>query len=107
MGGNLKLRRAIGRARRGIELAFIAVFIGGAALLSIAMLPVLFQGKSADAAKPQAAVPLQGANKSNAPPSDIMAAQNRLIELRFLKGPADGVLGSQVAERLARFQGRK
>ena len=101
------MRRAIGRARRGIELAFIDVFIGGAALLSFAMLPVLFQGKSADAAKPQAAVPLQGANKSNAPPSDIMAAQNRLIELRFLKGPADGVLGSQVAERLARFQGRK
>jgi len=89
---------------RQTGIGIIAVFIGGAALLSIAMLPVLFQGKSADAAKPQAAVPLQGANKSNAPPSDIMAAQNRLIELRFLKGPADGVWGAKSRNALRAFK---
>jgi hypothetical protein len=34
--------------------------------------------------------PLQGTNKSNPPPGDIMAAQNRLIELGFLAGPSSG-----------------
>jgi RecQ family ATP-dependent DNA helicase len=82
----------------------IAAFIGGAAILSIVMLPVFFQGKSTDAAKPQAVAdtsvepdrtaavaPLQGASRLNPPPGDILAAQNRLIELGFLAGPADGV----------------
>jgi hypothetical protein len=91
---------------RQIGIAGIAAFIGGAAILSIVMLLVFFQGKSTDAAKPQAVAdssvhadptavvaPLQSTNKSNPPPGNIMAAQNRLIELRFLKGPADGVGG--------------
>jgi hypothetical protein len=79
---------------RQTKIGIIAVFIGGAALLSIVMLAVFFQGKSTDVEKAQSVVaPLEGTNKSNAPPSDIMAAQNRLIEPRFLKGPADGVWG--------------
>jgi hypothetical protein len=94
---------------RQTEIGIIAVFIGGAAILSIAMLPVFFQGKSADAAKPQAVAEssvhaVQGANKLNPPPSDIMAAQNRLIELRFLKGPADGVWGAKSRMALRAFK---
>jgi hypothetical protein len=88
---------------RQTGIGIIAVFIGGAALLSIAMLPVLFQGKSADAAKPQAAAPLQSANKLN-PPSDIAAAQKRLIQLGFLKGPADGVWGTKSRNALRAFK---
>jgi peptidoglycan hydrolase-like protein with peptidoglycan-binding domain len=81
------------------------------------MLPVFFRGNSTDAAKPQAVAdssvhadgtavvaPLQGANKSNPPPSDIKAAQNRLIELRFLKGPADGVWGTKSRTALRAFK---
>jgi hypothetical protein len=77
--------------------------IAGVAILLIAILPGVFsRGTSTNAAKPHAVAdssvhadrtaavaPLQGANKLSPPPSDIMAAQNRLIELGFLKGPAD------------------
>src|SRR5262249_54234515 len=48
--------------------------------------------------------PLQGASKLNPPPSDIMAAQNRLIELGFLKGPADGVWGAKSRMALRAFK---
>jgi ATP-dependent DNA helicase RecQ len=70
---------------RQIGIAGIAAFIGGAAILSIVMLPVFFQGKSTDAAKSQAVAdssvhadrtaavaPLQGASKLIPPPGDIM-----------------------------------
>ena len=92
------------------KIGIIAVFIGGAALLSIVMLAVFFQGKSTDAEKAQmvadrtAVAPLEGTNKSNVPPNDIMAAQNRLIELRFLKGPADGVWGTKSRNALRAFK---
>src|SRR5262249_59390521 len=95
---------------RQTKIGTIAVFIGGAALLSIVMLAVFFQGKSTDAEKTQmaadrtAVAPLEGTNKSNAPPSDIMAAQNRLIELRFLKGPADGVWETKSRNALRAFK---
>src|SRR6516165_10807886 len=102
---------------RQIGIAGIAAFIGGAAILSIVMLLVFFQGKSTDAAKPQAVAdssvhddrtaalaPLQGANKLSPPPGNIMAAQNRLIELRFLKGPADGVWGAKSRTALRAFK---
>jgi len=102
---------------RQIGIAGIAAFIGGAAILSIVMLLVFFQGKSTDTAKPQAiadssvhadrtpaVASLQGANKLNPPPSDIMAAQNRLIELGFLKGPADGVWGTKSRMALRAFK---
>jgi hypothetical protein len=90
----------------------IAAFIGGAAILSIVMLPIFFQGKSTEAVKPQAVdadrtavvAPLQGANKSNPPPGDIMAAQNRLIELGFLAGPSDGVWGTKSRMALRAFK---
>jgi RecQ family ATP-dependent DNA helicase len=95
----------------------IAAFIGGAAILSIVMLLIFFQGKSTDAAKPQAVAdssvhadptaavaPLQGANKLSSPPGDIMAAQNRLIELGFLAGPADGVWGTKSRMALRAFK---
>jgi len=84
--------------------------------LSIVMLPVFFQGKSTDAAKPQgladssvqanrtAVAPLQGANKLNPPPNDIVAAQNRLMELRFLAGPSDGVWGTKSRMALRAFK---
>jgi hypothetical protein len=96
---------------RQTKIGIIAVFIGGAALLSIVMLSIFFQGKSTDAAKSSihadqtaAVTPLQGANKLNPPPSDIMAAQNRLIELGFLKGPADGVWGTKSRTALRTFK---
>jgi hypothetical protein len=69
-----------GHRQSKISIAGIAAFIGGAAILSIVMLPVFFQGKSTDAAKPQAVAdpvhadrtavvaPLQGASKLNPPP---------------------------------------
>src|SRR5262249_48467480 len=99
----------------------ISAFMGGAAILSIlaiVILPVYFQlGKSTDAAKPQAVAgssvhadptaavaPLQGANKLSPPPGDIMAAQNRLIELGFLAGPADGVWGTKPRIPLRAFK---
>jgi hypothetical protein len=95
----------------------IAAFIGGAAILSIVMLLVFFQGKSTDAAKPQAVAdssahahptaavaPLQGANKLSPPPGDITAAQNRLIELGFLMGAADGVWGTKSRTALRAFK---
>src|SRR5262249_50848704 len=76
-----------------------------------------FQGKSTDAAKPQAVAssslhadptaavtPLQGANKLSSPPGDIMAAQNRLMELGFLAGPADGVWGTKSQMALRAFK---
>jgi localization factor PodJL len=72
------------------------------------MLLVLFQGKSTDAAKPQAnrsavVAPLQDA-KLNPPPSDIKAAQNRLIQLGFLAGPSDGVWGTKSRMALRAFK---
>ena len=96
----------------------IAAFIGGAAILSIVMLPIFFQGKSSDAAKPQAVAdssahadrtaavvaPLQGANKLSPLPGDIMAAQNLLIELGFLAGPSDGVWGTKSRMALRAFK---
>ena len=85
--------------------AFIG--IGAAAILSIVMLPVLFRGSadsSVHTARPAAVAPLQGANRLNPPPSDITAAQNRLIELRFLKGPADGVWGIKSRTALRAFK---
>jgi hypothetical protein len=90
---------------RQTEIGIIAVFIGGAVISSIVMLPVLFRGNSTDAEKaPSVVAPLEGTNKSNPPPSDIMAAQNRLIELRFLKGPADGVWGTKSRNALRGFK---
>jgi peptidoglycan hydrolase-like protein with peptidoglycan-binding domain len=89
----------------------IAAFIGGAAILSIVMLAIFFQGKSTDATKSSihadqtaVAAPLQGTNKLNPPPSDILAAQTRLIELGFLKGPADGVWGGKSRTALRAFK---
>ena len=102
---------------RQTKIGIIAVFTGGAALLSIVMLSIFFQGKSTDAAKPHAVAdssvhadrpaavaPLQGANKFNPPPSDILAAQTRLIELGFLAGPADGVWGTKSRVALRAFK---
>ena len=81
------------------------------------MLPVIFQGKSTDAVKPQAVAdstfhadrpavvaPLQGTNESHPPPGDIKAAQNRLIELGFLAGPSDGVWGTKSRMALRAFK---
>ena len=105
------LQREMGKSERG-STALTAAVIGGVAILLIVMLPILF-GKSTDAAKPQAvadssatavAAPLQGTNKLNPPPSDILAAQNRLIELGFLKGPADGVWGTKSRTALRAFK---
>jgi peptidoglycan hydrolase-like protein with peptidoglycan-binding domain len=42
--------------------------------------------------------------QTNAQQSDIVAAQNRLIELRFLKGPADGVWGTKSRNALRAFK---
>jgi len=80
----------------------ISTFMGVAAILAIDF-P---RGRSTDAAKPQAVAnssahagrtavvaPLSGTNKSNTPPGDIVAAQNRLVELGFPAGPSDGVWG--------------
>src|SRR5262249_14762441 len=93
------------------EDQLIVAFIGGAAILSIVILLAFFLGKSTDASKPQAAAdstgvftPLQGANKLNPSHSDIMAAQNRLIELGFLAGPADGVWGTKSRAALRAFK---
>jgi peptidoglycan hydrolase-like protein with peptidoglycan-binding domain len=94
---------------RQTKIGLIAGFIGGVAiLLLIVMLPVFFRGNSTDATKPPertgVVTPLQGANKLNPPPSDIMAAQNRLIELGFLKDPADGVWGTKSRTALRAFK---
>jgi ATP-dependent DNA helicase RecQ len=103
---------------RQIRIAGIAAFIGGAAILSIVMLPIFFQGKGTDAAKPQAVADssvhaeqtaavarLQGTNKLNPPPGDIIAAQNQLIEV--LSRSSRRRLGNQVADGLARIQDRE
>ena len=91
----------------------ISAFTGGAAILAIlaiVMLPVYFQGKSTDADSSVRAdrtavvAPLQDANKLNPPPGDIMAAQNRLIELGFLAGPSDGVWGTKSRMALRAFK---
>jgi peptidoglycan hydrolase-like protein with peptidoglycan-binding domain len=94
---------------RQTKIGLIAVFIGGVAiLLLIVMLPVFFRGNGTDAAKPPdrtgVVTPLQGANKLNPPPSDIMAAQNRLIQLGFLSGQADGVWGTKSRTALRAFK---
>ena len=98
----------------------ISAFMGGVAILAIlaiVILPVYFQqGKTTDAAKPQAVAdssvhadrtaavaPLQDA-KLNPQPSDVKAAQNRLIELGFLAGPADGVWGTKSRMALRAFK---
>jgi hypothetical protein len=103
------------KSERG-SFALIAGVIGGAVILLIAMLPILF-GKSNGAAKPQAVTdssvhaestdavaPSQGSNKVNPPPSDIVAAQTRLIELGFLKGQADGIWGTKSRMALRAFK---
>jgi peptidoglycan hydrolase-like protein with peptidoglycan-binding domain len=88
--------------------------MGGVAILVIVMLTIF--PRVNDAAKLQAVAdssvhvdrtavvaPLQDVNKLN-PPSDIMAAQNRLIELGFLTGPADGVWGTKSRMSLRAFK---
>ena len=102
------LEREMGKSERG-SFALTAAVLGGVAILLIVMLPVFFRGNSTDAAKPQAVdrpavvAPLQDANKLNAP-SVIMTAQNRLIELGFLTGPADGVWGTKSRAALRAFK---
>jgi peptidoglycan hydrolase-like protein with peptidoglycan-binding domain len=72
------------------------------------MLPVFFRGDSTGAAKPPdrtgVVTPLQGAKKLNPLPSDITAAQNRLIQLGFLSGQADGVWGTKSRTALRAFK---
>jgi hypothetical protein len=102
------------RAAARVSARGITAFTCGAAILSIVMLPIFFRGKSADAAKPQAvadssahgstAVDPLHTNKLNPPPSDILAVQNRLIELGFLNGPADGVWGPKSRMALRAFK---
>jgi len=98
----------------------ISAFMGSAAILAIlaiVILPVYFQrGKSTDTEKPQAVADsvhadrtaavaaLQGASKLNPSPGDIVAAQNRLIKLGFLAGPADGVWGTKSRMALRAFK---
>jgi hypothetical protein len=108
------MSEAEGAAARASAIG-ITAFTFGTAILSIVMLPVFFHGKGTDAAKPQgvadssvqanrtAVAPLQGANKLNPPPDDIMAAQNRLIELGFLAGQTDGVWGIKSRMALRAF----
>jgi len=63
-------------------------------------------------AKPQAVhvertaavAPLQGAKLNPSLPGDITAAQNRLIKLGFLAGPADGVWGTKSRMALRAFK---
>jgi hypothetical protein len=98
-----------------------SAFMGGAAILAIlaimaiVILPVYFQqGKSTDTEKPlaiadsanrtAAVAALQGASKLNPSPGDIVAAQNRLIKLGFLAGPADGVWGTKSRMALRAFK---
>jgi hypothetical protein len=92
---------------RQTERGIVAVFIGAAALLSIVTLLIFFQGKSTDAARPQGVGDSSvqaNPNKLNPPPDDIVAAQNRLIELRFLAGPSDGVWGPKSRMALRAFK---
>ena len=98
---------------RQTKIGIIAVFTGGAALLSIVMLSIFSHGKSTDASKPHSSAnadrtavvaPLQDANKLNPPPSVILTAQNRLIELGFLAGPADGAWGTKSRAALRAFK---
>ena len=96
---------------RQTKIGIIAIFTGGAALLSIVMLAIFFQGKSTGASKPQSSAnaaavitPLQDANKSNPSPNDIKAAQNRLIELGYLASPADSVWGTKSLMALRAFK---
>jgi hypothetical protein len=95
-----------GHRQSEIGITGIAAFIGGAAILSVVMLPGFFQGKSTDAAKPQAVAdssvhadrtavvaPLQGTNKSN-PPGDTRSRRSyctgtgQVLNVRF-GGKAD------------------
>jgi hypothetical protein len=92
---------------RQTERGIIAVLTGGAAILSIVMLLIFFQGKSTDAWGPQDVADSSvqaNPNKLNPPPDDIVAAQNRLIELRFLAGPSDGVWGPKSRMALRAFK---
>jgi hypothetical protein len=98
-----------------------AVFMGGVAIFLIVMLtifPELLRSYWVnDAAKPQTVADSsvhadrtavvatqQDANKLNPPPSDIKAAQNRLIELGFLAGSADGVWAAKSRMALRAFK---
>jgi hypothetical protein len=75
--------------------------IGGVAILLIAGLAVsFFQGKSTD--RSALVTPLQDTKLPL--PSDIIAAQNRLIELGFLKGPPDGLWGAKSRTALRAFK---
>jgi hypothetical protein len=107
------LQSETGHRQSKISIAGIAAFVGGVAILSIVMLLVFFQGKSTDAVKPQSSAnadrtavitPLQDANKLNPSPNDIKAAQNRLIELGYLSGPADGFWGTKSRMALRAFK---
>jgi len=87
----------------------ITAFIGisGVVALLIVLAAVFSQGKSTDAAKPQGAADSSvqtNPNKLNPPPNDVVGAQNRLIELRFLKSPADGVWGTKSRMALRAFK---
>jgi peptidoglycan hydrolase-like protein with peptidoglycan-binding domain len=71
------------------------------------MLPSFFkpQGVADSSAHADRTVaPLQDANKLSPPPSDIRAAQSRLIELGYLAGPADGVWGTKSRMALRAFK---
>jgi hypothetical protein len=99
---------------RPSKLGFVAVFTSGVALLSIVILSIFSQGKSTDASRPQSSVnagrtavinpPPQAPNKLSPSPNDIKAAQNRLIELGYLAGPADGVWGTKSRMALRAFK---
>jgi putative peptidoglycan binding protein len=83
-------------------LAALEREMGGAARQSERSAAV---GNSTDHADRTAVVaPLQDASKLNPPPSVIMTAQNRLIELGFLAGPADGVWGTKSRAALRAFK---
>jgi len=87
----------------------IDIIISGAAILLIVILAIVIPPiLSHDATKPQAVADSSDRAlvdaKLNPPPSDIKAAQNRLIELRFLKGPADGIWGTKSRMALRAFK---
>src|SRR5262249_5686601 len=65
----IEMGTAARQSERGNAGIAAIIVIGAAVILSIVMLPVFFQGKGTDAV----VAPLEGTNKSNAPPIDIMA----------------------------------
>ena len=78
----------------------LPVFSGGIA----PTLPQAVADSSVHADPTAVVAPLQSTNKSNPPPGNIMEAQNRLIELGFLAGPADGVWGTKSRMALRAFK---